>query len=166
MKNIGVILAGGFGARFGSSTPKQYLSINNKEIISYSIDAFYNSKYVDKLIVVVDEDEKYKSRIKEGLRLVSSSGTGSYYIDKKYNASSKTGTSESILDSDGDGVSETFATNNFDLLFGAGWYSMMGECYKTFKKHNRKIWSRAFVETIQQISQSKKRRFIKSNFQH
>ena len=42
--------------------------------------------------------------------MVSSSGTGSYYIDKKYNASSKTGTSESILDSDGDGQAETFAT--------------------------------------------------------
>jgi len=65
MKNIGVILAGGFGSRFGSSTPKQYLSINNKEIISYSIEAFGNSKLTDKLIVVVDEDEKYKNRIED-----------------------------------------------------------------------------------------------------
>ena len=37
-------------------------------------------------------------------------GTGSFYIDKKYNASSKTGTSESIFDSDSDGIADTFAT--------------------------------------------------------
>ena len=29
-------------------------------------------------------------------------------------------------------ISEVFAKNNFDLLFGAANYSMMGECYKKF----------------------------------
>jgi len=38
-------------------------------------------------------------------------------------------------------VSEVFATNNFDLLFGAGHYSMMGECYKVFTKHKRKVYA-------------------------
>ena len=38
-------------------------------------------------------------------------------------------------------VSEVFAQNNFDLLFGAGYYSMMGECYKIFKKYKRKIYA-------------------------
>ena len=38
-------------------------------------------------------------------------------------------------------VSEVFAKNNFDLLFGAGYYSMMGECYKVFKKYKRKIYA-------------------------
>ncbi|MBQ3020904.1 MAG: LOG family protein [Bacilli bacterium] len=38
-------------------------------------------------------------------------------------------------------VSEIFAKNNFDLLFGAGHYSMMGECYKTFVKYKRKIYA-------------------------
>lgn len=38
-------------------------------------------------------------------------------------------------------VSEVFAKNNFDLLFGAGYYSMMGECYKVFKKYNRKMYA-------------------------
>jgi len=58
----------------------------------------------------VEIEEKYIERIKEGLRSVSIYGTGSYYIDSKYNASSKTGTSESIFDSDLDGISDTFAT--------------------------------------------------------
>lgn len=38
-------------------------------------------------------------------------------------------------------VSEIFAKNNFDLLFGAGHYSMMGKCYKTFVKYKRKIYA-------------------------
>ncbi|MBQ3020972.1 MAG: hypothetical protein IJD92_01955 [Bacilli bacterium] len=58
----------------------------------------------------VELDSIYKDRIKEGLKKVGSSGTGSSYINQKYNASSKTGTSESILDSDMDGISDTFAT--------------------------------------------------------
>ena len=62
------------------------------------------------ILNTIDLEERYKNRIKEGLRNVSLYGTGSSYIDKKYEASSKTGTSESILDSDGDGISDTFAT--------------------------------------------------------
>jgi len=58
----------------------------------------------------IELEEKYINRIKEGLRSVSKYGTGSYYIDSKYKASSKTGTSESIFDSDLDGISDTFAT--------------------------------------------------------
>ena len=88
------------GSRIALSLMKEIISPEGKVIL----------KNESKVLNTIDLDEKYKSRIKEGLRLVSSSGTGSYYIDKKYNASSKTGTSESILDSDGDGVSETFAT--------------------------------------------------------
>ena len=38
-------------------------------------------------------------------------------------------------------VSEVFAKNNFDLLFGAGHYSMMGECYKVFTKYKRKVYA-------------------------
>ena len=38
-------------------------------------------------------------------------------------------------------ISEIFAKNNFDLLFGAGYYSMMGSCYKSFVKYKRKIYA-------------------------
>ena len=38
-------------------------------------------------------------------------------------------------------ISEIFAKNNFDLLFGAANYSMMGECYKTFIKYDRKVYA-------------------------
>ncbi len=38
-------------------------------------------------------------------------------------------------------ASEVLAKNNFDLFFGAANYSMMGACYKTFIKYNRKVYA-------------------------
>ena len=54
--NTAIILAAGISKRFGGNTPKQYLKINDKEIIDYSIDVFTSSKYIDKIIVVVSEE--------------------------------------------------------------------------------------------------------------
>lgn len=55
----------------------------------------------------VDLDSDDLSRIREGLRLVISEGTGSYYVPKGVSASGKTGTSESFLDTDNDGNVDT-----------------------------------------------------------
>ena len=95
------------GYRIKPSLMKEIVDINGNVIKKN------NSLVLDK----VDLDDKYKSRIKEGLRNVSLYGTGSSYIDKKYNASSKTGTSESILDSDSDGIADTFATTRTFVSF-------------------------------------------------
>ena len=88
------------GSRIALSLMKEIVSSEGKVIL----------KNEGNVLNTIDLDEKYKNRIKEGLRNVSLYGTGSYYIDKKYNSSSKTGTSESILDSDLDGKADTFAT--------------------------------------------------------
>lgn len=88
------------GSRIALSLMKEIVSPEGKVIL----------KNESNVLNTIDLDEKYKNRIKEGLRNVSLYGTGSYYIDKKYNASSKTGTSESVLDSDLDGKADTFAT--------------------------------------------------------
>ena len=55
----------------------------------------------------VNVDEKYLNRIKEGLHMVIQSGTGYGFIDNKYKAAGKTGTSQSFVDADGDGVVDT-----------------------------------------------------------
>ena len=63
----------------------------------------------------IDLDEVYLNRIREGLKLVLSEGTGRIYVDKSINAAGKTGTSESFYDSDSDGavdvatITSTFA---------------------------------------------------------
>ena len=62
-KNIGIILAGGIGSRFGADRPKQYCTIFGKEMIWYSIDAFRKAKSIDDFIVIVDKTEMEKGRI-------------------------------------------------------------------------------------------------------
>lgn len=51
-KNIIMITAGGVGARFGSSVPKQYLELNGRKVISYVIDACKQSRLADAVLVV------------------------------------------------------------------------------------------------------------------
>ncbi len=52
-------------------------------------------------------DSKYIERVKRGLSLVIKEGTGRGYIDNAKNASGKTGTSETLADSNHDGIYET-----------------------------------------------------------
>lgn len=56
--NAGIILSGGIGSRFGSRLPKQYQRINGREVISYSIDALKNSKYIDDFVVVTSREQQ------------------------------------------------------------------------------------------------------------
>lgn len=70
MKNIGVILSGGTGSRFNSDTPKQYHMLNGKEVISYSIDAFFNSTNTDKILVVADKFQSKRIEEKYGVKCV------------------------------------------------------------------------------------------------
>ncbi|MDT3694994.1 MAG: 2-C-methyl-D-erythritol 4-phosphate cytidylyltransferase [Ignavibacterium sp.] len=51
MNCIAIIPAGGKGFRSGFSTPKQYLKINGKEIIVYTLQTFQKNKLVNKIIV-------------------------------------------------------------------------------------------------------------------
>ena len=62
-KNIGIILAGGLGSRFGADRPKQYCTVFGKEMIWYSIDAFRKAETIDDFIVIVDKTEMEKGRI-------------------------------------------------------------------------------------------------------
>ena len=61
--NVGIVLAGGVGRRFGGNVPKQYQTINKKEVIYYSINALTSSSSIDKIIVVAQN--QYANGIKE-----------------------------------------------------------------------------------------------------
>ena len=96
--NIGIILAGGIGSRFGADKPKQYCKILGKEMILYSIDAFKNAKKIDDFIVVLDKEQFVKGEIasKYNVKTVlgGSSRNASFknaldYIAKNYPACEK-----------------------------------------------------------------------------
>lgn len=74
--------------------------IKNKEEVLLS----YEPKILNTLETI---DNKYIERVKKGLKLVISNGTGIGYIDESKNASGKTGTSETFVDTNLDGKYET-----------------------------------------------------------
>ena len=55
----------------------------------------------------VDLDKESLDRIKEGMKLVLSEGTGKFYVPQGLNFAGKTGTSESFLDTNNDNIVDT-----------------------------------------------------------
>ena len=57
MKTTAIVLAGGRGKRMNSAVPKQFLSIQDKPVLYYSLKAFEDS-FIDSIILVASEDDK------------------------------------------------------------------------------------------------------------
>lgn len=55
MSNIALIIAGGVGARMGQSIPKQFLSVDEKPVIVYTMEAFQRHPDIDAIAVVCVE---------------------------------------------------------------------------------------------------------------
>jgi len=58
MKNYAIILASGSGKRFNSDLPKQFVKLNGKTILEYSIEAFENCELINDIIVVIHPQYK------------------------------------------------------------------------------------------------------------
>ncbi len=69
MKKYAVIVGGGSGVRMGSSIPKQFLLLNDKPIIVYSILAFLHTYNDIEIILVLPENY-----IAEGKRIITAFG--------------------------------------------------------------------------------------------
>lgn len=50
--NVALIIAGGSGHRMGQEIPKQFLTINDKPIIIYTLENFQNNEHIDEILVV------------------------------------------------------------------------------------------------------------------
>ena len=50
--NSAVIVAAGSGNRLGNKIPKQFIPINGQEILSYSVETFFNHPKIDEVIIV------------------------------------------------------------------------------------------------------------------
>ena len=55
MKTIALIIAGGTGARMKQDIPKQFLTVNEKPVIVYTLEAFQNHPEIDSIAVVCVE---------------------------------------------------------------------------------------------------------------
>ena len=88
-----------------------------KEVYSSdTLEPLTNSIYKEEVVVLneVETEKQYMDRIREGFKQVMEvRGTGYSYIDSSHNPAGKTGTSQSFIDTDGDGMidTETITTN-------------------------------------------------------
>ncbi|MCC8144844.1 MAG: 2-C-methyl-D-erythritol 4-phosphate cytidylyltransferase [Bacteroidales bacterium] len=55
MQNIGLIIAGGSGARMHQNIPKQFLNVYDKPVIIYTLEAFQRHPNIDGIVVVCIE---------------------------------------------------------------------------------------------------------------
>ena len=56
--NSAVIVAGGSGSRFGGDIPKQFIQIDGREILSFSIQTFITHPQIHEVIIVCHPDWK------------------------------------------------------------------------------------------------------------
>lgn len=56
MKNYAIIVAGGTGTRMKGEVPKQFMLLNGKPVILYSIEAFYSYDSSIQIILVIHPD--------------------------------------------------------------------------------------------------------------
>lgn len=56
MRTYGVILAAGNGQRYGSPVPKQFLVINGRMVLEWTLKRFQESPCIDRIIVVLHPD--------------------------------------------------------------------------------------------------------------
>lgn len=56
-KNIAIVLAAGRGKRMQSAVPKQYLLLQNKPVLYYSLKAFEECTFIDEIILVTQPEE-------------------------------------------------------------------------------------------------------------
>lgn len=57
MKCSALILAGGSGRRMGNKIPKQYMDLNGKPVLYYSIKTFSDAEFIDEIVLVTSGDQ-------------------------------------------------------------------------------------------------------------
>ncbi|WP_026888019.1 2-C-methyl-D-erythritol 4-phosphate cytidylyltransferase [Clostridium beijerinckii] len=100
-----VVLAGGRGKRMGYIQSKQYIDLNGAPILYYTLKQFIENDLIDKIILVVPEDEKdYCKREvlnKYGLKIDNLVSGGNERQESVYNALKELETSDIVLIHDG-----------------------------------------------------------------
>lgn len=100
-----IVLAGGRGKRMGCTKSKQYIELNGRPILYYTLKHFIDNKNIDKIILVVAKDElqycKEEVLDKYNLVIDSIAFGGEERQDSVYNGLLKAEGSEIVLIHDG-----------------------------------------------------------------
>ncbi len=88
---------------------------SGQRVQPYLYKGIYKNNTQEKIIKLnkINTKDEYMDRVRQGFEAVLKYGTGAGYIDMKYKPAGKTGTSQSFVDTNGDGKvdTETITTN-------------------------------------------------------
>ena len=54
--NVAILLSGGMGTRIYSQIPKQYISVCDKRVITYSLETLVKCSLIDQIYIVADSE--------------------------------------------------------------------------------------------------------------
>ena len=61
--NTAIILAGGTGQRMHQEIPKQFINVNDKPLIIYTLEAFQKHPQIDSILVVCQTESYNKIKV-------------------------------------------------------------------------------------------------------
>lgn len=152
--NAAVLLAGGNGSRVKyTSIPKQYIAVNGKKIIEYTIEAYQKSEDIDSIVLVVNKSHmKYVSDVmRKYSKIIKIVQGGHTRIESVLNAvlflENICKNSDKIIISDAvrpliferDIKNITFELNNYECV------AMGIRCYETLFKSDSKMETKAII---------------------
>ena len=109
MKNIAIIIAGGIGKRMGADVPKQFINVNDKPVLAYTLESFQRHPLIDEIEVVcikgwedVLEDIRTKYKITKLKWIIEGGDTAQESIrNGVYNLYQKVSEDDNIIVHDG-----------------------------------------------------------------
>lgn len=142
-----IVLAGGRGKRMGSVQSKQYIDLNGKPILYYTLNRFISNENIDKVILVIPKDEtqfcQREVLEKYNLKVDEIAFGGKERQDSVYNGLKKAEGSDIVLIHDGARpfVSDKIIENGikYAKLYGAAAPGVMPK--DTIKVKNEKGFS-------------------------
>ncbi|WP_294373253.1 2-C-methyl-D-erythritol 4-phosphate cytidylyltransferase [uncultured Clostridium sp.] len=142
-----IVLAGGRGKRMGSVQSKQYIDLNGKPILYYTLNRFISNENIDKVILVIPKDEtqfcQREILEKYNLKVDEIAFGGKERQDSVYNGLKKAEGSDIVLIHDGARpfVSDKIIENGikYAKLYGAAAPGVMPK--DTIKVKNEKGFS-------------------------
>lgn len=107
--NIAIVIAGGVGSRMGKDIPKQFITVKDKPVLAYTLEAFQNHQLIDAIEVVCIEgweDDVWEYKEKYGISkltwITKGGSTGQESIrNGVYNLKDKIDDTDNIIIHDG-----------------------------------------------------------------
>ena len=139
--NIALLLAGGIGSRMQSDVPKQYIKVNERMMITYSLETLVNSSLIDRIVIVAEVEWRELILADAGIHGISTEKINSFAIPGfNRQASILNGLQNILYEKNGKVWQEDIGIDDTVMIHDASKpllkQSEMNECFAMLKNHD------------------------------